>query len=591
MNEPDCTLIAPYGGRLAEAVARPEDVPELVRMASDYPSVQLTQRQVCDLDLLLNGAFSPLDAFLGSRDYASVLRSMRLAGGTLFPIPLTLNVAKLDGLAEGKRIALRSPKNNLLAWMEIDEIYEVDLDAEAEAVCGTASDTHPLAAEMKSWGRFALAGKPHGVEPQRLLDFTAIRRTPAETRDRLRALGRSRVVAFETNHPLHRGHEELIASVAGRLDASVLLDPVVGLNTSCDVDHFARIRTYRAVADGYLDARRALLNLVPLAWRPASLRETVWHAIVRRNFGASHMIVPVEIPKASKNGNGNGHHAPPALEPPPAAKFTGEIGVELVPSAEMVFLPEEQRYVEKHRANGARKIFPLSGPEMRLRYLSRGERPPSWFARPEVADVLRRAYPASVDQGFCLWFTGLPSAGKSTIAEIVSVMLQERGRRVTLLDGDVVRTHLSRGLGFTREDRDTNILRIGYVASEIVRHHGVVICAAVSPYRATRARVRELVGDGNFIEIFIDTPQQECERRDVKGYYAKARSGELRGFTGVDDPYEAPLSPELRLETTAGTKEQNAVRVIDYLISRGHLRPAAEDLPRVEDLALFAGAD
>jgi sulfate adenylyltransferase len=518
---------------------------------------------------------------------------MRLADGTFFPIPLTLNAARLDGLSEGVRVALRSPRNNILAWMEIEEVFDVDVEAEAAEICGAGA--HPFATELKTWGRYALSGTPQGVEPRRCLDFSDLRRTPAQTRSALAALGRSRVVAFEAPHPPHRGEEAAMIATASTLDASLLLDPVSGLTETSGADHFARIRAYRALAERCLDPRRSLLTLVPFA-RRAGARDLLLQAIVRRNFGASHMIVPAHAATQPVNGNGHGHghgngNGHGHLKAEATLAGAAEIGVEMILAPVMAYLPDEGRYEELHRCNGARNVFPISTAEIESRYVHRGQRPPAWMVRPEVAEVVYRASPARTEQGFCLWFTGLPSAGKSTIAEIVAAMLQERGRRVTLLDGDVVRTHLSRGLGFSREDRDTNIVRIGFVASEIVRHHGVVICAAVSPYRATRARVREMVGDSHFIEVFVDTPQVECERRDVKGYYARARAGELPGFTGVDDPYEAPLSPELRLETTSGSKEQIAGHVVDYLIARGYLASEDTAAAALQEMALFPGAD
>ena len=174
-------------------------------------------------------------------------------------------------------------------------------------------------------------------------------------------------------------------------------------------------------------------------------------------------------------------------------------------------------------------------------------------------------------QGACIWFTGLSASGKSTTAETLVRLVLEQGRRVTMLDGDVVRTHLSKGLGFSKEDRDLNIRRIGFVASEIVRHGGFVVCAAISPYRAIRDEVRGMMEEGRFIEVYVDTPLEVCEQRDPKRLYAKARQGLLTGFTGIDDPYETPLQAEITLDTVANSEEENASLILDLLIQRGLL--------------------
>jgi sulfate adenylyltransferase len=526
--------------------------------------VQLTARQLCDFELLATGAFSPLNRFLGEADYRGVLRGGRLSDGTLFPIPVTLNVASPEGLVPGGWMALRNAKNNVLATMRIDEVFEVDPEAEAHAVCGTASESHPLVAEMRSWGRFALSGELRVIELPQHADFPDLRCSPAEVRQALEALGRGRVVAFQTRNPMHRGHEEILKRAAVQLEATTLIHPAVGLTKPGDVDYYLRIRTYRALTEHHFEPSRTLLRLVPLAMRMAGPREAVWHAIVRRNYGASHFVVGRDHAGPGKDLAGRPFYAPEAAQEL-ALQHAEELGVGIVAPDEMVYLPEEDRYEEASRTREHRRVFALSGSALRKEYLGGGAEIPEWLARPAVAQVLREAYPPKSRQGFCLWFTGLPSAGKSTIAELVNVTLLERGRQVTLLDGDVVRTHLSKGLGFSREDRDTNILRIGYVASEIVRHHGVVIVAAVSPYRVTRSQVRAMMPEG-FVEVFVDTPQTECERRDVKGYYAKARAGELKGFTGVDDPYEEPLNPEVRIGTAEyPTKQENAAAVIRYL--------------------------
>ena len=350
----------------------------------------------------------------------------------------------------------------------------------------------------------------------------------------------------------------------------LLLHPVVGLTKPGDVDHFTRVRAYRALVDHYYAPDRVLLSLLPLAMRMAGPREALWHALIRRNYGANHLIVGRDHAGPGVDSSGKPFYGPYDAQEL-VATHSAELGVNMVPFSELVYLSDEDRYEEVTKVPSGASTANISGTQVRDDYLGRGKQLPGWFTRPEVADILGETYPPRHRQGACIWFTGLSGSGKSTTAEVLTVMLLEHGRQVTVLDGDIVRTHLSQGLGFSKEDRDTNIRRIGFVASEIVRHGGLVICAAISPYRATRSDVRNMVGEG-FIEVFVDTPLEVCESRDTKGMYARARRGELKGFTGIDDPYEAPVSPELYLTTVDHTPESNAGRILDYLIGRGYLR-------------------
>jgi sulfate adenylyltransferase len=353
-----------------------------------------------------------------------------------------------------------------------------------------------------------------------------------------------------------------------------LLHPVVGLTKPGDIDHYTRVRTYRVLAERYYDSRRMLLALLPLAMRMAGPREALWHAIIRRNFGANHLIVGRDHASPGRDSQDRPFYGPYDAQEL-LATHAEEIGVRPLPFSELVYLPEEDRYEESARVAPGRQTASLSGTQVREQYLQKGLTLPSWFTRPEIAAVLAEAHPPRHRQGFCLWFTGLSGAGKSTTADILSSMLLEHGRQVTVLDGDVVRTHLSKGLGFSAEDRDTNIRRIGFVASEVVRHGGGVICAAVSPYRATRNECRAMVGVERFIEVYVNTPLEVCEGRDAKGMYALARVGKIKNFTGIDDPYEPPHDPEIVIETVHCTAEENAARILAHLITQGFVRPAA----------------
>jgi sulfate adenylyltransferase len=564
------TIIAPYGGKLKDLLIRDEEHQDLIEKSKQLPSVQISARALCDLELLATGAFSPLDRFMGRDDYERVLTEMRLKDGTLFPIPVTLPVDE-DSLPKwGEEITLSDSHNNILAIMKIEEVYQWDPQREARLVLGTTDPRHPLISEMGQWGKYYLSGELQVLNLPKYHDFVDLRLTPAQVRARLAEMGRARVVAFQTRNPMHCIHEELTKRAAAAVDGSLLIHPVVGMTKPGDVDHYTRVRTYRALFDNYYDHSSSMLSLLPLAMRMAGPREALWHAIIRRNFGATHFIIGRDHAGPGKDSYGKPFYGPyeahSMLE-----QYEDELNVQPVEFKELVYVSNEERYEEANKVPENATVFTISGTEVRENYLAKGVTLPEWFTRKETAEILQATYPPRRQQGFCIWFTGLSGSGKSTTAEAVVSHMLERGRQVTVLDGDVVRTHLSKGLGFTREDRNINILRIGYVASEIVRHNGVVICAAISPYRAARNEVRKMVGPENFIEVFVDTPIEICEQRDVKGLYARARRGQVTGFTGVDDPYEAPVDPEITLDTLQNSTDVNAARIIDYLIENDFL--------------------
>jgi sulfate adenylyltransferase len=541
-----------------------EEQQEWIEKSSRYPIVQITPRSLCDLELLATGAFSPLNRFMGRADYERVIHEMRLEDGTLFPIPVTLPLDPkiLEGGVE--QVVLSDARNNRLAIMQIEEVYEWNAEEEAQLVLGTTDLKHPLVSEMKRWGKVYVSGAIKMLELPRYHDFTDLRRTPAEVRERLNAMGHANVVAFQTRNPMHRIHEELTKRASEEVNGSLLIHPVVGMTKPGDVDHYTRVRIYRALVENYYDKNRTLLSLLPLAMRMAGPREAVWHAIIRRNYGATHFIIGRDHAGPGKDSNGKPFYGPYDAQML-LSEHAPEIGVKPVDFKELVYIADSESYEEANKVPEGAKIFSISGTQVRDDYLAKGKQLPEWFTRKETSDILQQMYPPRQQQGICIWFTGLSGAGKSTTAEILVSMLLERGRQVTLLDGDVVRTHLSKGLGFSREDRDANILRIGYVSSEIARHGGLVITAAISPYLNTRTEVRKLVGEERFIEVYVDTPIEVCEQRDVKGMYAKARQGLITGFTGVDDPYEVPVNPEITLDTVNFTPEENAAKIVQYL--------------------------
>lgn len=537
-------LLAPYGGRLVQLLLSEDERTEQLREAKTLPYIQLSERSLNDIELLAVGAFSPLDRFMGRTDYERVLKEMRLADGTFWPIPLTLPVHTGETLCLGKDLALRNAQNELIGVMTVEEVFPWNLRMEAEAILNRVDSRHPLVAEMSGWGPLCISGPLRVFQLPKYHDFAGIRRTPAQVRGLLSDLGFTNVVAFQTRHFPQPHHEKIIKRTTAGCDGASLHHPIVGLTKPGDIDYYARIRSYRAVIEQHYDAKRTLLNLLPLATRLAGPREILWHAIICRNYGANYLIASDDL-RGPKIDSFEQPFFDPYHVQTTLAAHCAEIGVTIVPldqSSDSSI--EEERH---HRGQSA-------------------------DTHPETAEILADMFPPHHKRGFCVWLTGLSCAGKSVTASILTSLLLEWGRQVTLLDGDIVRTHLSKGLGFSREDRDTNIRRIGFVASEIVRHGGGVLCAVISPYQATRDQCRNMVGPDRFIEVFINTPLSVCEQRDAKGLYAKARRGEIKGFTGIDDPYEPPLSPELVLTTTDRSPEENARRIVDYLLTRGFLK-------------------
>jgi len=570
-------LIPFYGGEAVNlVVADPGEHAEWTERANAMPSIQLSARALCDLELLATGAFSPLRRFMGEADYRRVVTEMRLASGLLWPIPITLPVAEDAPVAVGAFVARRRATNDLLAVMHVEEKYRWDRESEARQVFGTTDVRHPLVAEMATWGPWYVSGELKALQLPKHYSFAYLRRTPLEVRRELTRMGQSDVVAFQTRNPIHRAHEELTKRASAEVGGSLLIHPVVGLTKPGDVDYYTRVRCYQALVENHYDRERTLLSLLPLAMRMGGPREAIWHAIIRRNHGANHFIVGRD-----HAGPGNDSSGKPFYGSYEAQQLllahADEIGMRMIPFEEMAYVPSENRYQEVTKLNGT-DYLAISGTQVREEYLAKGRPLPEWFTRPKVAAILAEVSVPRHRQGCCIWLTGLSGAGKSTIADILTVLLMERGRQVTVLDGDVVRTHLSKGLGFSKEDRDTNILRIGFVAAEIVRHNGIAICAAISPYEETRNRVRAMVGGDKFALIHVDAPVEVCEARDTKGMYAKARRGEITGFTGVDDPYEAPAAPDVVCHTDSGeTPKESARAVLTHLITEGFARADRAD--------------
>jgi sulfate adenylyltransferase len=548
-------------------------VPEFPASSRDWPSWELRPRQVCDLELLMNGAFAPLSGFMVRSDYDTVCSTMRLASGRLWPIPVVLDVTEefAGSLSAGQPVVLRDAEGSPLAVLTVRDVWKPDRHAEAAAVYGLDDPAHPGVKHLLERTESTyVGGEVRGIRPPRHYDFVHLRATPAELRAEFARLGWRKVVAFQTRNPMHRAHFELTLRAAQEVDANLLVHPVVGMTKAGDLDHYVRVRCYEALMHRY-PPHMAKLAVLPLAMRMAGPREAVWHALIRKNHGCTHFIVGRDHAGPGARPDGEPFYEPYAAQELVRA-HSAEIGITMVPFRNMVYVEETKSYVPDGEVPAGHRALHLSGTELRQR-LASGRELPEWFTFPEVLAELRRSHPPRSRQGFTVFFTGLSGAGKSTVANILlSRFLEMGGRPVTLLDGDIVRKHLSSELGFSKKDRDTNIRRIGFVASEITKNGGIALCAPIAPYDAIRKEVRAMIQPlGGFVLVHVDAPLGVCEQRDRKGLYAKARAGLVEHFTGVSDPYEPPADAELRLRTDELTPEEAAHQVLLHLEREGYI--------------------
>jgi sulfate adenylyltransferase len=564
----------PHGGELKELYLLEHQADEEKLRAAEYPSWNLSPRQLCDLDLLLNGAFSPLEGFLGEADYDRVCAEMRLESGVLWPMPITLDVSEdfAGSISTGDAIALRDHEGVLIAILTVSDIWRPDKESEAQQVFDTTDGTHPAVNYlMNKAGPVYLGGKVQGIEPPTYYDFKLLRDSPSELRGRFRKLGWRKVVAFQTRNPLHRAHQELTFRAAREAEANLLIQPVVGMTKPGDIDHFTRVRCYEHVLEEYPE-QTTTLSLLNLGMRMGGPRETLWHAIIRKNYGCTHFIVGRDHAGPGNNGDGEPFYGPYDAQEL-FKEYEEELGITMVPFKEMVYVENKAEYMLADETEASDKVLNLSGAEFRRR-LREGLEIPEWFSYPKIVEELRRAHPPKHEQGFTVFFTGLSGSGKSTIANALMIKLLEDGSRpVTLLDGDIVRKNLSSELNFSKEHRNLNIQRIGFVASEITKNRGIAICAPIAPYTHMRRQVREMISPlGGFMEVFVSTPLEVCELRDRKGLYAKAREGLIKGFTGIDDPYEEPENAEIVINTMELSPDLAAHRILITLEKLGYIR-------------------
>ena len=567
-------LVPPHGGELINLILDREQAAETKAASRDFPSWDLTPRQVCDLEMLLNGGFSPLTGFMNRGDYDSVCSDMHLTSGLLWPIPITLDVTEAFAktLKPGStKIALRDAEGVMIAILHVEDVWQPDRQAESKAVFNSTSIAHPGVAYLMNRSHpWYVGGRLEGLQLPSHYDFKTLRQTPAELRADFVNQGWRRIVAFQTRNPMHRAHVELTFRAAKQVEASLLIHPVVGMTKPGDVDYFTRVRCYQLLVGKY-PAGTAKLALVPFAMRMGGPREAIWHALIRKNYGCTHLIVGRDHAGPGKDSDGKPFYGPYDAQEL-FAKHEAEIGVAQVPFQMMVYLEDKDKYFPANEVPKDARVLDLSGTELRSR-LNEGRDIPSWFTYPEVATELRRSFPPRHKQGLTIFFSGLSGAGKSTIANVLMTkFLEVGGRPVTLLDGDLVRKHLSSELGFSKEHRDINIRRIGYVASEITKNGGIAICAPIAPYDSTRKDVRALIEPvGGFILVHLSTSIDVCEQRDRKGLYAKARAGILKEFTGISDPYEEPTDAELHINTAELSPEEAAQEIILHLEREGFI--------------------
>ena len=530
------------------------------------PSWQLTPRQICDLELILNGGFDPLNGFLNQDDYDSVLSDMRLQSGSIWPVPITLDVTQefAETVSIGDKIVLRDHEYFALAILTVESIWEPDKQSEAQSIFGTEDEKHSgVNYLLNESNPVYIGGALEKIELPRHYDFTEFRHSPEALKRQFAELNWNKIIAFQTRNPLHRAHIEMNLNASKELDAGILIHPVVGMTKPGDVDHYTRVRCYKAAMPRFPE-NAAMLSLLPLAMRMAGPREALWHALIRKNYGCTHFIVGRDHASPGNGADGEPFYGPYDAQDL-LKKHEKEIGIEMVPFKMMVYVENDKKYFPVDEIPEGSESKSISGSELR-QLLRDGAEIPEWFSYPEVVDELRKTKPKQNKRGFTIFFTGLSGSGKSTLANALMVKLLEDGRRpVTLLDGDIVRTHLSSELGFSKKDRSVNVRRIGFVASEITKNGGIAICAPIAPYEADRRFNRELIEPlGGYIEVYVNTPLEICEARDAKGLYAKARAGTLKEFTGISDPYEEPQTAEI----VQSSVEEEPAEIVAKIITR-----------------------
>lgn len=548
----------------------------LTAQAKDCPSISLNPRQVCDLELILDGSFAPLAGFMTRAEYDSVIETLALPDGSVWPIPVCLDIApqKAKGLEPGMRVALNDQEGSLLALMTIEDLWQPDRQHEAEKIYGAGRGQDHFAVQelLDRQGFFCAGGRLQGIKLPIHYDFGELRKRPRQIRAMIQDQGWERVIGFHTDKYLHCLHREMVQSAARKIGGNILLHPTTFYKDRYNCGHFTQIRCYQHISK-HFPAGMAMLAIVPLALRKAGPRSALWQAVIRKNYGCDHFMVwPDHADPWGHLASGERFyplHAAQEL----VAEYQNRTGVTMVPLEKMVYVADQKRYMLEDEADPGQAVEQISSQEL-ARRLEFGLEIPDWFSYPEIVQELRHAHPPRHKQGFTVFFTGLPGAGKSTLAKMLQARLTARRERpITLLDGDIVRKNLSSELGFSVQDRKTNLTRIGFVASQITKNRGIAICAPIAPFEESRRLNREAIARfGGYIEVYVSTPLKVCESRDHKGNYAKARAGIIKGFTGIDDPYEPPAQADITLDTSGLEPAQAVDMILDHLRAEGYLK-------------------
>jgi len=547
----------------------------LITQSDGCLELSLNHRQTCDIELILNGGFSPLEGFMTSSQYNGVVNNMHLPDGTIWPMPITLDISEEKALeiekSNARHIVLRDGEHNPIAVMDVEDIWKPNKQIEAEAVFG-GDPEHPAIQYLNNnTQNMYIGGKLHGFQLPPHYDYTQLRKTPQEVRDMVAQKGWKKIVAFQTRNPMHRAHIELTKrALDSSSDMNLLIHPVVGMTKPGDIDHHTRVKCINSILPTY-PRNRTALSVFPLAMRMGGPREAIWHCLIRKNYGMTHFILGRDHAGPGSNSSGVDFYGPYDARDA-AVGVQDETGINCMSFEMMVYSPDDDLYYPSNEVPKEKKVLKLSGTEVRRR-LQTGEEIPSWFSYPKVVEILREAHPPNHKKGLTIFFTGLSGSGKSTIANALCEKLMElQSRRVSILDGDYMRKLVSSELGFSEEHRNLNIKRIGFISSLIAHSGGLAIAAPIAPYKVSRDFVRETCGAaGGYIECYVAASLELCEQRDKKGLYAKARKGLIKGMTGVDDPYQEPQNPEIRIETGDLSVAEAVDQVIEYLYNEGYI--------------------
>jgi len=562
-------MIEPHGKTLVSFHLSADELSEYSELSNKTASLTLSLKQQCDLEMIVNGAFSPLSTFNNQKDYEEILLNNRLSNGLVWPIPIVLDVPDqfLKSLDKNEYISLRNAEGFLLAILKVNEFWAPDKKEEANSVFKSNDPNHPGVDYLfNHTNNNYISGELVPIQSNKYFDFTHLRKSPQEVRDFFRLNNWKDVIAFQTRNPMHRAHFELTKLAMDEHNSKLLIHPVIGISKPGDIDHFTRVKCYQHIIK-YYPENSVELSLINLAMRMAGPKEAVWHAIIRKNYGCNRIIIGRDHAGPGVNAEGKPYYQPYDAQEL-IAQYQEELEIKMVPFKEMVFAKNKKTFLPLDKIEQDDPIEKLSGTQFK-EFLQQRTEIPNWYSFPEVIHELRKRFPKLHNQGLTVFFTGLSGAGKSTLANAIMYKLMEtEDRPITLLDGDIVRQHLSSELGFSKEDRDIHVKRIGYVASEITKHGGVAICAPIAPYSNTRKVVRNMIDEvGSFVEIHVATPLSVCEERDVKGLYKQARAGKILDFTGVSDPYEEPENPEITVDTSDITVEESSALILDKLRS------------------------